>query len=176
LAKRSRHIEKARLVYGIISRISKQKEHDMGSKKMMIAIALLAAVSASVFSQRADPESDFEAFPIDEDGEFLVITAYLGNKREVRIPSEIKGLPVTYIGVRAFAEKNLITVSIPDSVIRIHEDAFRNNQLISVSIGNNVTSILDCAFIDNQLTSVSIPSSTSVDVGAFDKGVTITRR
>jgi len=59
--------------------------------------------------------------------------------KDVIIPSSINGVAVTTIGVDAFAEKQLTSVTIPNSVTAIRDRAFiNNNPLISVTIGANV--------------------------------------
>jgi hypothetical protein len=109
----------------------------------------------------SNPESDFEVAPIDG-GKSVQITKYVGDKWEVGIPSKIRNLPVTHIGSSAFSGKNLIKVTIPNSVITIGDYTFPNNQLTSV------TTIGDGAFQSNQLTSVTIPDSvTNILGGAF---------
>jgi hypothetical protein len=129
--------------------------------------------SASGGRIQYDPESDFEARPIDG-GKGVEITRYLGSKWEVNIPPQIQGIPVTHIGgstynyLGSFAEKNLLSVTIPNSVTEIGEYAFAENQLTSVTIGNKVTIIEEGAFYDNQLTSVTIPKSvTTIRAYAF---------
>jgi hypothetical protein len=52
--------------------------------------------SASVSKVKANPETDFEARPIDG-GKGVEITKYVGDKWEVGIPSKIRDLPVTSI-------------------------------------------------------------------------------
>ena len=75
---------------------------------------------------------------------------------------------VTTIGRSAFQNNPLISVIIPDSVITIGESAFYNNLLSSVIIGNSVTTIGASAFRENALTSVIIPDSvTSIGGYAF---------
>ena len=87
---------------------------------------------------------------------------------DVVIPTTIKGLPVTTIVNRAFYNKQLTSVTIPDSVTTIGDGAFRGNQLTSVTIGNSVTTIGASAFRSNQLTSVTIPNSvTTIGNHAF---------
>ena len=125
------------------------------------------ANTESVNKVKEDPESDFEARPIDG-GKSVEITNYIGDKWEVGIPSKIQNLPVTSIRSRAFFNKKLIKVSIPNSVTTIGEDAFAFNQLTSITIPASVKSIEIEAFAHNQLTSVTIPASvTSIGVGAF---------
>ena len=96
----------------------------------------------------------------------VTITDYFGTGKDVQIPSELRGLPVTSIGRYAFYSNQLTSVSIPDSVTSIGGSAFSGNQLTSVSIPDGVTSI--GGFSNNQLTSVSIPNSvTSIGSSAF---------
>jgi hypothetical protein len=61
---------------------------------------------------------------------------------------------------------------IPNSVIRIGKQAFRNNSLSSVTIPNSVTTIENEAFFScNNLSSITIPSSvTTIGTGAFRSG------
>ena len=79
----------------------------------------------------------------------VTITAYNGLGGAVNIPSTLgtNGYPVTVIGEEAFSENYGITsVSIPDSVTTIEEEAFYDNELTSVHIGKGVTSIGEDAF------------------------------
>jgi hypothetical protein len=66
------------------------------------------------------------------------IAYYLGNKREVVIPSKIRGIPVITIGAYAFSSEELISVTIPNSVTTIGGWAFDDNYLTSITIGANV--------------------------------------
>jgi hypothetical protein len=75
---------------------------------------------------------------------------------------------ITKIGVGAFAENCLISVTIGNSIETIGEGAFVINSLTSVKIGNSVETIGYGAFSDNALTSVKIPDSvTTIGYGAF---------
>jgi hypothetical protein len=69
----------------------------------------------------------------------ITITGYndYSYSREVTIPAEINGKPVTAIG-DAFRNKRLASVTIPDSVKSLDVNAFADNPVTSVSIGANV--------------------------------------
>jgi len=112
------------------------------------------------FTACADAEKDFRTEPIHE-GKSLVITRYVGSKKEVRIPSRIRKLPVTHIGEWAFGRKGLTSVTIPKSVTSIGDNAFARNWLLNVTIPNSVTFIGDYAFAGNNLTRITIPDSVT---------------
>jgi hypothetical protein len=163
-------------------------------KHWLFAVMALVCVMVSCASApkpgKEIREGNFRGI-VSTDGNSVTITDYTGKSTDVQIPSEIRGLPVTEIGNRAFLRKNLTSVTIPDSVISIGgsafnynkltsvtipdsvtsigESAFAENQLTSVTIGNGVTIIKGRTFYNNRLTSVTIPDSvTSIESGAFD--------
>ena len=79
---------------------------------------------------------------------------------------------ITGIGYFSFADcSNLTSVTIPNGVTLIGEDAFRNTKLTNVIIPEGVTSIERNAFYDcGSLTSVTLPSSLkTIGSFAFDK-------
>jgi len=81
----------------------------------------------------------------------------------VVIPDSVVG-----IGSGAFANNHLTSIVIPDSVTTIGTNTFRGNGLTSATIGSSVTSIGERTFYDNSLTSISIPDSvTDIGVAAF---------
>jgi hypothetical protein len=98
----------------------------------------------------------------------ITITGYTGPGGEVIIPSTLDGLPVTTIGDFAFSERDLTSVTIPNSVTRIGNSAFTVcTNLASINIGNNVTNIGAKAFAScPSLTGVTIPNSV-IAIGDF---------
>jgi hypothetical protein len=98
---------------------------------------------------------------------------YSGN---IVIASTYDGYPVTGITSRGFASAYVTSVTIPDSVTNIGEEAFEDCiSLTSVTIGTNVTFIGDAAFADTALTSVTIPDSlTSIGGGVFEDCTSLT--
>ena len=103
-------------------------------------------------------------------GSSVTITGFTGAETDMVIPSVHNGLPVVGIGNRAFQNRGLTSVSIPNSVTGIGNSAFANNQLTgTLSIPDNVTNIGNSAFANNQLSgTLTIPDSvTSIGNGAF---------
>ena len=127
-------------------------------RKMILVAALLLAAVFTAYSQQYDSESDFTVETING-GKAVRITGYAGKNTEVRIPPRIRNLPVTEIGKRAFGDKGLTSVIIPNGVISIGDLAFIENRLNSVTIPNTVTIIMPAAFAANRLNSVIIPNS-----------------
>lgn len=84
---------------------------------------------------------------------------------------------VTSIGDYAFSNRNIISITIPNTVTSIGEDAFSwCKVLTSVIIGNSVTNIGRSAFNGcTKLTAVSIPDSvTSIGEDAFNYCASLT--
>ncbi|GHT65022.1 hypothetical protein FACS1894110_05940 [Spirochaetia bacterium] len=131
-------------------------------KKALVIFVLCVGFSIMTFAQDM---SDFETTV--ENGT-VTITGYTGTVKDVRIPAEIDGLPVTAIGLGTFYGNELTSVTIPNGVISIGSMAFYGNRLTSIIIPNSVISIGSMAFYRNRLTSVTIPNGvTSIEDKSF---------
>ena len=161
-------------------------------KKKMRGVGLLVLMLSCGVVSLAEETSPISTDPICfgtgliNGGQEIEITGYNTSNsdcgKNVVIPAEIDGKPVTSIGDYALSNKQLTGVVIPGSVKSIGGSAFYRNQLTSVVIPGSVTSIGtgafstnqlltsvvisdgvesigDYAFYDNQLTSVVIPGS-----------------
>ncbi|MCD8372305.1 MAG: leucine-rich repeat domain-containing protein [Clostridia bacterium] len=129
-----------------------------------------------------------------EDGYYFAVTGYSGRPKNVVIPSEYGGVPVTQIGEQAFAGADyLISVSMTDSITYIAPVAFfycvslkdvtLSNSLTEINystfawcysleeivIPDGVTSIGNmCFYGDDELVSVTLPDSvTSIGISCF---------
>ncbi len=112
------------------------------------------------WKDEATPESHF-AF----DEATGTLTNYLQNDDRVVIPCQIKGVQVKFIGRTAitngfgsFSNKSLTQVVIPDSVIKIYDNAFYSSSLTSVKIPDSVEEIGKYAFYE-------VDSLQTVDFG-----------
>ncbi|MCL2264593.1 MAG: leucine-rich repeat protein [Treponema sp.] len=110
----------------------------------------------------------------------------------VVIPNKLFNLPVTEIGGDAFREKNLTSVTLPNTLLTIGVGAFSHNRnlttivipnsvtiiegaafadcgLTTVTLGNTVNSIGGRAFANNRLTSITFPASVrTIEGRAFE--------
>ncbi|MCL2190677.1 MAG: leucine-rich repeat domain-containing protein [Treponema sp.] len=147
-----------------------------------VAFGALALASANGPEHSPPPppppppaEYDFLwAIPGDDGG--ITLTRYTGHERNVVIPWQLQGMPVTGIGSGAFwGGFHLTGVTIPGSVIHIRDRAFANNRLTSVAIPNSVVYIGSLAFEMNRLTSINVPDSViHIGDGAFANNPTLT--
>jgi hypothetical protein len=116
-------------------------------------------------------------YETNSDGTGITITGYTGSVPDALvIPTNINGLTVTAVGGGAFAGiSDLTSVTIPDTVNTIGENAFSSSGLTSVTIPFGVTNISEGVFSGCiGLTNAVIPGSvTYIGQGAFgDTGLT----
>lgn len=148
----------------------------MKVKALLGIAAVLAALSACASQDRIVVDMDFVVQVID-DGNAVKIVKYRGGRTDVRIPAQIRNLPVTAIGNSSFANRNLTSVHIPNTVTYIGNAAFWQNRISSIVIPNSVTHIGVSAFGRNHFRYVTIPSGiTYIGARAFDAGVDVLNR
>ena len=104
--------------------------------------ALEVGQSLRVFHRKdelVNPASDFDCTA--ENGE-VTITDYIGTREHVLIPSEIGGFPVTALADKAFYEKHVTTVVVPDSVTEIGDLCFSgDNYLLSLTLPDGLAEL-----------------------------------
>ena len=109
------------------------------------------------------PESEFKI----TDGE---IVEYIGDAVNVDIPEVVDGQKVIKIGIRAFSNRKLESITIPSNVNEIKGRAFENNKLKYIELPENLEIIETCAFSENQLAQIEFPQTlTKINHGAFKK-------
>lgn len=97
---------------------------------------------------------------ISEEGN-ISIMEYRGSSENVAIPDNFDGFPVVSIGKSSFLKKDVVSVTIPDSVTLIGWEAFNScSKLKSVVIGKSVETISEYAFsYCKSLEKIVIPDS-----------------
>ena len=136
----------------------------MNAKRVLSALTVIALFVACAESGRQSGKTGGFRWQVNEDG--VAITGHTGRKTEIEIPSEIRGMPVTEIGPRAFSGRQLTAVTIPETVRRIGSAAFLNNLLTGVAIPDSVVSIGNGAFFGNEITKLEMGAGL-VSIGDF---------
>lgn len=130
-----------------------------------LSVLLLIGIGATGCVRDAGEDSAFEYTITDGEAE---LTAYTGTQEQVEIPDSYEGHKVTSIGARAFYNcTNLKTVTIPDSVIRIGEEAFALcSSLVAFQVGEGsltYAAVDGVLFSKDQNTLVSFPEGKEGD-------------
>lgn len=98
----------------------------------------------------------------------VAIKGYHGNSKHVEIPSELNGKKVTSIANYSFSDKGIESVSLPNTIKVIGEEAFYNNQLTEVIIPDSVEVIYSRAFKKNKLNHLDMSENLNqLGSGAF---------
>ncbi len=102
------------------------------------------------FVKEANPASDFDYTVVEDYTRYtysIKITGYKGDATEVVIPDTIDGYPVDMIAGGAFQNKEITSVTLPDSVSEISENMFSGcSALTEVTIPYSVSRINANAF------------------------------
>ena len=127
-------------------------------KKLTIStlILLLLSVSISVFGVKSQDGLWECAFNDEMEAEIL---AYHGTDAKIVIPEFVDGYQVIAIGEGAFRGRyDLTTITLPESIMSIGNNAFRNCSITSINLPDNIFSLGNGAFANClKLTSVVIP-------------------
>ncbi len=129
-------------------------------KKGILILFVLLLLAATISAAGADMPGDYE-YHLLNDGT-AVITGYTGNRKELTIPSEMSGIPVTEIGEKAFFNnKTVSSVIIPEGVKAIGASAFSGCvNLSSVTLPDSLAFIGEFAFMDcSSVRKITIPGT-----------------
>ncbi len=114
--------------------------------------------------------TDGITYTLNEGGQSYTCTGGSFAVSDIFIAAMYNGKPVTRIADRAFAGKDLLrSVSIPDTVTHIGEQAFQETNLTSITLPDSVTTIGNYAFYDcNELTTAVLSQNlTAIPDYAF---------
>lgn len=128
------------------------------TKLCLIAVMLVSIIFSANVSAFANTSGDY-TYTVSN-GE-ATISRYSGTEKDVVIPSELDGYPVTGIGPRTFYSKSITSVVIPDTVRDIGKAAFQFcDDMESVTLGNNIETIGEYAFYECiKVKSLVLPNS-----------------
>lgn len=100
------------------------------------------AQSLCVFRRKGEQVNPASDFAYTADGGEVTITDYIGTSEHVLIPDTIDGLPVTALADKAFYEKHVTTVVVPDSVTEIGDLCFSgDNYLVSLTLPDELAEL-----------------------------------
>ncbi len=100
------------------------------------------AQSLCVFHRKGEQVNPASDFAYTADGGEVTITEYIGTSEHVLIPDTIDGLPVTALADKAFYEKHVTTVVVPDSVTEIGDLCFSgDNYLVSLTLPDELAEL-----------------------------------
>ena len=133
--------------------------------KILICIYVVLVVLPS-FKAAAEVSGDWE---YSVSGGEAIINNYTGPGGGLVIPETLAGLPVKEIGALALSEKGITALAIPNTVIRLGDNAFsRNPSLSYVSISSNITNLPTGVFASCGFSWFNIPDGVvSIGAGAF---------
>lgn len=131
------------------------------------------AVSKTVEETEAaeEPVKPEDIFEYTGEGNYAVITKYVGDDNKVIIPNKIDGKTVVRIGSEAFANSFISEVVLPEELFRIDERAFYNcTNLKELICPKNLLNIDSEAFANcTALASISIPAELiMIEMDAFE--------
>ena len=122
-------------------------------KKLIATLLTIACVmtlfSIFAFAETAQSSGDF-TYEVKGNGT-ATITGYSGEQTDIILPNMIDGYTITSIGDLAFYSEEFrgesISVTIPDSVVSIGEKAFWNRNVRSINLPDGLESIGYGAFV-----------------------------
>ncbi len=136
-----------------------EQQRDADSQKVDIGDVVAAGEKGTT--------SEFEYW---FNGSEIKITNYIGSSRAVSIPSSIGGYKVTEIGLSAFEDTEISSVSIPDTVKVIDRSAFWGcKNLSSLTLPESVETLGIHFIAGTAISSITIPKNVTI-AGAYEGG------
>ena len=128
-------------------------------------IAVVAVILAFTLSiggtQQSSDATPTAGLVYSDTGSGYSVSGYEGKDTAIVIPKKHEGKPVVAIGEGAFADSEITSVTIPDSVKAIGKQAFQNcTVLTAVSLPSGITEIAEGTFSGcSALTDITIPNT-----------------
>ncbi len=105
-------------------------------------------------------------FVVNDNG---YLTSFIGTSTDITVPEKVRGITVTGIASSAFSSnKNIVNISLPDTVKTIEANAFKSCSDLENVTGNGIISVGNHAFSNcSSLRSLGNPKIISVGEFAF---------
>lgn len=135
-----------------------------------LLLALVMCLSLTLPALAADYEYEVSGGSLKFDPITGTITGKRGSLYDVNVPSEIYGVPVTKIGVRALSDGSIKKVTLPSTITEIGEYGFCSCGFEEFEIPDSVAKIGKFAFYNSSLKSITVPGSIkSVAKSCFEE-------
>ena len=116
-----------------------------------------------IFMQKlALADDQLFTYELTSSNEATITGCYKKCPTSIKIPNKIDWYTITGVGVKAFSEAGLTSVTLNESVLRIEREAFHFNYLTNVTLPSNLEVIGEAAFSQNQWQIITIPASVLV--------------
>lgn len=133
------------------------------TKKLLAVIlsALILVGAMPVVAVSAAEEFEADGFKYTTNDASATVTGYTGDATDIVIPAQLGGLPVETIGNSAFEGKEITSVTLPEGLKVIENDAFRDcKNLTGIVIPDTVKNVNGYAFSDcTALKTIELSSS-----------------
>ena len=104
-------------------------------------------------------------YSLNDNGTEAFVKDYTGTEVNVIIANFYEGVPVTQIGTEAFADTDIVSVTLPDTVSYFGPGAFENTRLVEITVPQRVTIIPDNCFRDcRSLTTIKFREGSELSV------------
>ncbi len=129
-------------------------------KVLCFTLAFIIVGTSAFFFYIKWSKSDFVTVDGTEKGT-VMITGYSGERKDVKLPSKIRGKKVTQIDTLAFENSDITSIDIGNNVTYIGKSAFRGcKSLKTVKLGNSILNIDEGCFNDcSSLEEIVLPKS-----------------
>ena len=144
---------------------------------LILTFLMVVLIAGCGAEKTTDKKTDSKSDKAAEDyvyttvkDEYILLTLYKGNDKDIVNKQKIKGLPVKTIGSGCFASAEIESGVVPDSVKEIWDSAFLQcKKLSEVTLSKNITVISAKTFEGCiSLSEIEIPENvTTIDAYAF---------
>lgn len=101
-------------------------------------------------------------------GQEIRINQYIGSEKQVVIPDEIGGVPVTMIHDNVFYNSDCTSVVLPEGIVSIGEDAFRSSDIDVIVYPSTVRELGSYQILNSNVRGVVVQSDITTELWLFN--------